>query len=396
MYNIAINNLKRRKTKMLFLSIGLVIAISTVISLLRISNMMKTDLSRKLDEFGANIIITPRSDDLSLLYGGMVISGITYERRELTESDLQKIYTIKNHDNISIVAPKLFGVVKVYRVGEEMDKILDNVIIAGVRFKDEIKLKKWWQIIGKEPVKDNDIIVGSEVVKKFNLTIGDELDIGGERFIIVGILRETGSQDDIMIFAGIDKVRKLMNKPDAISVIEISALCYDCPIEEIVRQTSEVLPDAKVTAIKQAVESRMHMLDRFNKFSFGISIVIIFIAGLIVFTNITASVNERTREIGIFRAIGFKQIHIMEIILIEIFIISFVSGVIGYIAGYFTSQLISPMVVNEVEAVAHHNNSDLALILFSVLLSIVVATLAGIYPAYRASKLDPVLALRML
>ncbi len=403
LHNIAINNLKRRKIKIFFLALGLVIAVSTVVSLIRISNMMSSDLARKIDEFGANIIITPRSDSLLLSYGGMEISGVMYERKEITESDLQKIYTIKNRDNISTVAPKLFGVIKVVKVEKTTGETFENkivnkdVIIAGVRFNDEIKLKKWWRIIGEKPTKSSDIIVGSEIAKEFNLNIGDRLKLGNNEFTVVEILRETGSQDDAMIFAELDMVQNLMNKPDAISIIEVSALCYDCPIEEIVKQTSEVLPNAKVTAIRQVVESRMHMLDRFNKFSFGISAVMIIIAGLIVFTNITASVNERTREIGIFRAVGFKQTHIMKIILTEVFIISFISGVIGYLVGYLISRLVLPMIIGEIEVVVHHhNNPDIGFMLFSVLLSVAVGTLAGIYPAYKASRLDPVLALRML
>ncbi len=73
--DISINNLKRRKGKVFFLILGLTIGITTVVTLISISRMMNDDISNKLDEFGANILIIPRLDDLSLSYGGMSFGG---------------------------------------------------------------------------------------------------------------------------------------------------------------------------------------------------------------------------------------------------------------------------------------------------------------------------------
>ena len=73
--DISINNLRRRKGKVFFLILGLTIGITTVVTLISVTRMMNEDIANKLDEFGANILIIPRSDDLSLSYGGMNIGG---------------------------------------------------------------------------------------------------------------------------------------------------------------------------------------------------------------------------------------------------------------------------------------------------------------------------------
>ncbi len=74
----------------------------------------------------------------------------------------------------------------------------------------------------------------------------------------------------------------------------------------------------KVTAIKQTLQTKMEALDHFKKFSIGISAIVLLIGALIVFTNMMASVNERKREIGIFRAIGFRKSHVMRIIFLNL------------------------------------------------------------------------------
>src|SRR4030043_43600 len=110
--DISINNLRRRKGKVFFLILGLTIGITTVVTLLSVTRMMNEDISKKLDEFGANILIIPRADDLSLSYGGMNIGGVSVDAQTLMDSDVPKISQIEVRENISTVSPKLIGTVE--------------------------------------------------------------------------------------------------------------------------------------------------------------------------------------------------------------------------------------------------------------------------------------------
>ena len=143
----------------------------------------------------------------------------------------------------------------------------------------------------------------------------------------------TGSQDDQLAFAALTTAQQAFQKTGRISMAEVAALCKDCPIDDMVRQIAEVLPGAKVMAIQQVVKSRMEMLAQFSHFSYGISGVILFIGGLVVLVTMMGSVRERTDEIGIFRAIGFRRSHIMRIVFLEAGIISGLAGIIGYGLG---------------------------------------------------------------
>jgi len=215
----------------------------------------------------------------------------------------------------------------------------------------------------------------------------------GKAVRIAGILDETGSQDDFLIFGDLAFVQEVLKKPGALSLIEVSAFCISCPIDDIVGQISKVLPHAKVTAIRQTLQTKMEALDHFKRFSLGISIIVLLIGGLIVFTNMMASVNERKREIGIFRAIGFRKSHIIRIIFLEASAVGLIGGVTGYLLGLGASHLLGPVITGVKGGGIF---IDPALAVGVIFLSVTMGVLSSIYPAVHASKMDPTAALRSL
>ena len=382
--DISINNLRRRKSKVLFLILGLTIGMTTVVTLISITRKMNEDISNKLDEFGANILVIPRSDDLSLSYGGLNIGGVSVDAQTLKDSDIPKIRQIEVKENISTVSPKLIGVVEI-----EGKKIL----LTGVVFQEETRLKKWWKVHGAVPKSRNEVLLGNEIAVRLFKSAGDPLTINGKTVNISGVLDETGSQDDFLIFGDLAFVQEVLKKPGALSLIEVSAFCISCPIEEIVSQISNALPHAKVTAIKQTLQTKMEALDHFKKFSLGISVIVLLIGGLIVFTNMMASVNERKREIGVFRAIGFRKSHIIRIIFLEAFVVGLIGGVAGYLLGLGSSYMLGPVITG---IKGGRIVIDPVLAVGVVFLSVAMGILSSIYPAIHASKMDPTTALRAL
>lgn len=382
--DISINNLRRRKGKVFFLILGLTIGITTVVALISLTRMMKEDIANKLDEFGANILITPRTDDLSLSYGGLNIGGVSIDTQTLKDSDISKIREIEVRENISTISPKLIGVVEIEG---------KRVPLMGVNFEEELRLKRWWRIHGIKPKGGDEVLLGNEVAVRLFKSTGDSLQINGRKVRISGVLDETGSQDDFLIFSDLSFVQETMKKPGVLSLIEVSAYCNTCPIEEIVRQISAKLPHAKVMAIKQTLMTKMEALDHFKKFSLGISIIVLLIGSLIVFTNTMASVNERKREIGIFRAIGFRRSHVVRIIFLEALIVGLIAGIVGYALGLGVSHFIGPIITG---VKGGHISIDPLLAIGAIFLSSLIGILSSAYPAIHASKMDPTIALRAL
>jgi putative ABC transport system permease protein len=378
---IAFRNILRRKAKAFFVLIGLSIGIATVVAVISFSDAMTDDINHKLEKYGANILIVPKTESLSLNYGGVSLGGVSFEMDEIKEEELLRLNHIKNARNIAAAGPLVMGVIEV------SDR---QVLLSGIDFKAAEILKPWWQIEGKIP-DENGILLGADTARLMRLSIGDVVSIGAKDFSVMGILKQTGSQDDQLIFTILPVAQEIHNKAGLVSLVEIAALCQGCPIPEMVRQISEVLPNARVMAIQQVVEGRMEALSQFKAFSMGISAVVLLVGSLVVLVTMMGNVRERTKEIGIFRAIGFRKSHIMKIIFIEAGIISISAGIIGYLLGEGCAYAALSFFIEKSE---HMMPMNMYLPAGAVMMALMVGLFASFYPALAASRMDPTRALK--
>jgi putative ABC transport system permease protein len=381
--DIALNNIRRRKAKAFFVLAGLLIGVSTVVTLLTLVQAMKTDVNHKLEMYGANILIVPRTENLSLTYGGLSLGGVSFDMREIREEELNKVRGIKNAASIAAMGPMVLGPV---HVGDR------RILLAGVDFQALQFLRPWWTLKGNVP-DENEVIVGAEVARISGLITGSKVAVNGRELVVSALLEPTGSQDDGLFFTPLATARSLLGKEGKVSMAEVAALCNACPIEEMVGQISAALPDANVMGIQQVVKGRMETLNHFQKFSYGVSALVLFIGGLMVLVTMMGSVRERTVEIGIFRAMGFRRSHVMRIILTEAGVISFIAGVLGYLVGIAATRLLVPYFMDGHLADIPLDPSVAGL---ALTLSIFLGLCSSIYPAMLASRLDPNEALRAL
>jgi putative ABC transport system permease protein len=383
LFDIAWNNIRRRKGRVLLLVLGLTIGVTTVVALQAITRTLQADVGNKLDEFGANILIVPHSNSLSLSYGGLAVSSATFDLEELRDQDVAQVWTIPNARNISIVAPKLLSVAEVRE---------QAVLVAGVDFESELRMKPWWQLDGSEPETEGQALAGSRVATLLDLSVGSPLQVGDQVFQVVAVLAENGQQDDDMLFVDLSAAQRALDRPGAISLVEVAALCTACPIDDMVAQIQAVLPQARVTALRQAVTLRMEMVGQLMRFSWALSAVVLVIGGLVVLTTMLGAVAERKQEIGVLRAIGFRRRHIIHIILTEATLVSLLGGTLGWLVGMGAAAALTP-VVTQVDLPV---SWDPLIALWAVSSALLVGVAASLYPAVRAARLDPTTALRAL
>jgi putative ABC transport system permease protein len=265
-------------------------------------------------------------------------------------------------------------------------------LLAGVDFEVAGILKPWWKVKGAFP-DSGGILLGAEAAGVLGLNLGESITVHNRLLHVSGILEHTGSQDDQLVFARIGTAQAILGKEGKVSMVEVAALCKDCPIDEMVRQISEILPTAKVMAIQQVVKGRMETLAQFKKFSYGLSAVVILIGGMVVLVTLMGSVRERTEEIGIFRAIGFRKRHVMSIIFLEAGIVSGIAGILGYVLGIGGTQLALRLFS---ESPAPAIPIDAEMVVGAILMAVVVGLVSSAYPAFMAARLDPNEALRSL
>jgi putative ABC transport system permease protein len=381
--HIVLHNLRRRKGRAVFLVIGLLIGVATVVTLLSLTDALGRRAQNELENFGANIIITPRSDELTLNYGGVQLGGVNLVAKEIEQANLVKIDDIPNRRNVATIGPKVLGAVEIEG---------QRVMMMGIDPTAELKLKRWWSIAGRSIEKGHELVVGDSVAKRFNLNMGDILQVNGHDYTVVGLLGRTGSQDDQLLIAPLSVAQDELDKQGQVSMVEIAALCHDCPVDDMVNQLQQVLPGTDVQAVQQVVKTRMHALDQFRLFAWGVAVTVVIIGALLVFVTMMGAISERTREIGIFRAIGYRRRHVLHMVLMEAAIVSALAGVLGYLVGVGATLVALPLL--EGGKATWHWNPTLAV--SAVLAAVLVGLLASLQPALRASRLEPSEALRAL
>ncbi|WP_407313339.1 ABC transporter permease [Desulfosporosinus sp. SB140] len=370
--NIAIKNLLRRKGKTIFLLLTFILVVSLTVSLNTLAKTMQDELAKTLGQYGANIIITPKSEHFTLSYGGLSVPGVNYEIEHLNKDLVSQLSSAKDL-RITGIAPKIIG---------SASGVSKHYLIIGVDFPTELKMKPWWHIQGQAP-KDGQVIIGSSLARQDNLVIGSTLKLNGQSYPVAGVMQETGGSEDNGVFTTFKTSRDLTGI-DAWSMIELNASQPD----KTVARLSEMFPDAKVSELSQLVQGTQESVDRFSNFSLITSLLLGIIGILIVGITTSGNINDRITEIGVFRALGFRRYHILSILTREIVLISLSGGVIGYLLGELIPTLLGPVVFQKSVAFQFHPLTALAALSTSVLIGILSVLLRK-----RVTEIDPLEAL---
>ncbi|GAB6155954.1 ABC transporter permease [Desulfosporosinus burensis] len=383
--DIALQNLRRRKMRSALLVLSVVIGVASIIFLYSTTQAMKEDVANKLDQFGSNILILPDTG-AAMTFGGITVEAPT-QVKELDMSLIPLMQTIKNKETLATIAPKLLVDTKING---------QTILLLGVDFQQELHLKKWWKLDGlaKNQIPSADeVILGSDVARSLGLSPKQTITIKEQAFKVAGIIQPTGStENDQAIFMDLTILQKLANRPNAISLIETAALCYTCPIEEVTQQLSAKLPGTKVTALKSTLESRDDTVNRFNLFARIVSLILFLASSLVITMTMKSSVEERTREIGILRAIGFRKRHIIQIILTEAGLLGSLGGLLGYLLGMGAAVQYGSVLVKTQVHIPWQSN----LLVYAILASLLISLIASLNPAWKAARLDPTESLRYM
>lgn len=391
---IAWENLRRRLGLSVFLIGGIAVTVATVVGLVNIIRAMEWDLGDRIDEFGANAILVPRMQDTALDYGESRVEGIILQQAVLRMDRLYRIGESEVAEYINIVSPKLVGSAW---AGER------RVLIAGIVPQREFAQKYWFRLaaaVDEDALPDlalmqlgwNEVILGSGAAQVLMVGPGDFLNLEGDRFLVRAILEPAGSEEDGLIFANLERTQGLLGRTGELSLVEISAYCNLCPIEEIAEGLEAVLPEIRAIPLKQAALFREETIGRFTLYAYALIALVLVLAMLLILTSLLAAVKARTREIGIFRALGYRRAHVLRIFFWECTGLSVIGGLVGFAIGALASQVAGPSLAGLQSGVAWPADLLLPAVAGAVLLS----WTAALYPALKAAWLDPVEALRFV
>jgi putative ABC transport system permease protein len=378
--------LRRKLPRTMLMIVVFSIGVASVMALLELSKAVGESLEAKLAAYGANILISPKTETLSVGYGGMALGDVSVDIKYLKEDEVtDAVRGIHHKDRISAVAPKFAVLTKVAEV---------PVGVIGVVFEQERLIKSYWHATaGAMPQKGDDVLAGSEAAARLGLAQGSPVTIEGRSFVVSGVLAPTGSEDDKMLFADLHALQQAADKENRVHFVEVAALCSGCPIDEITAQIAEKLPATDIKAMQQVVKSRMMTVDFVKHLALAVSGVILLTACVMIGLSVFSSVNERKNEIGLLRALGFSKPSIFFLMNLEALLLGLVSAITGSLAGYAASFKLMALLDLGATAAPTFDPAQFGLVFLAVA---ALSCLASLPPALMAARIEPSQALVML
>jgi len=380
---IAIGNLRRRKGKATLVVIGLAVAVAAFVLVLSLVVSLRATMDDKLSKFGSNLVVTPASTQLSLTYGGVSVAGAgSGEVRYLGATDLARLRAVPSAGEIAAAVPVLLQPVE---AGGR------SFLAMGTDLAESAKVKLWWRVEGRLPSRSDEVLLGLNVRNALGLDTGKTLEVDGRTFTVAGVLQETGGEEDNLIIMPLAALADVSGLEGRLNLIEVTA-ASTAAVDTLTREIEAAVPGSSVASVKKSIEFTNQANSSLADFGLAITLLIVLISGLVVMITMLTSVKERQKEIGVFRAIGYKRRHITKLVLIEAVLLSAGGAVIGVIAGLIAAFLV-PSIAPSLSLTTAPN---LVVIVAGVALAFAVGLLAALYPARRAANMDPAAALKQI
>jgi putative ABC transport system permease protein len=233
-------------------------------------------------------------------------------------------------------------------------------------------------------------VVGYAIAEKKKLDLGSTLKIRKKNFTVVGIFKRTGGVVDQFAIIPLPQAQSLLNSPGLITTV---AVIPEKPemAERVAERINREVPDVKATPPKETIEQTRQAMAVFNVIMLSGALLALIVGGLSVINTMVMAVSERTREIGIKKAVGASDGDILAEYMGEAAIMGLLGGLLGLSLGALTVLALNQVTLGTGLAIF---SITPRLVAFNLLFATGLGTVAGLYPAWRASRLDTVQALR--
>ena len=395
---LILRNFSRRKLRGMLTILGIFIGIMAVVALVSLTQGMQDAITTQFEKLGTNrITVTAGGTNLGPL-------GSELTTAKLTDKDIEVIKRVSGVENVFGVLVQtarvdfrketkylsIFGV----PTDPETRTVLDEIsfllidrgrsVRAGDKFKADVGYKFATDLFDKA------------------VTVGDTLTISGQEFEVIGTRKQAGTGiHDSMIKIPLDTARVMYNEPEKYSMVFVVAkedIDMDKLAEEIKkdlrkeRNVAEGEEDFMVQTSQQAISTFTQILAVVQIILVGIAALSLIIGGVGIMNTMYTAVLERTREIGIMKALGAKSSQILTLFLIESGIIGLLGGIIGLFLGIGVGKI--AQFIASYYGITLVPAISLWLIIVALVFSFSVGILSGALPAIQASRLRPIEAIR--
>ncbi len=401
MFVVAYKNLLTNKRRSFLTMLGIIIGVMAVVLVMSVGAGAQSLILDQIQQRGTDqIAVLPGSSDPTgppAQVLGIIITTLTYE-------DGQALLLKNNVQHLKEVAAYLSGSDVFQWEAEERNvtytgatasyTAVEKIAIADGRFFSE----------AEEQQGDHVIVIGATIAKEVfgnQDPVGEFVKLKRKRFKVIGVMAEKGTS----LFENPDEsvvIPLLVAQRELLAARHVSFLRMQVDDEKYIDQTIEEIrqtlverhndEDFSIRNIADALDILTTITNALKFFLVAVAAVALFVGGVGIMNIMLIAVKEKTREIGLRKAVGAREKHILWQFLIETFVIVFVGAVVGVVLGILVSFIIALIV--QAQGYTYRFIVSSVVLIIAVGVSLVIGLVFGIVPARKASKLDPIDALR--
>ena len=395
---MAFNSLRSNKTRTFLTLLGIIIGVMSVTTIIGLGEGVKKQVNQQINDLGNDLVtvVPGRNSSISGLEGLNNVFGSSATTARLSEADLTSISKIAG-------VTKAGGTMQLDgSITRGNNKKNTRVLAVGEDYLDLTKQKlQVGQFFGGDLENNNTVVIADNVAKDLfgsEDPIGSTVTIRETPFVVIGVLDakkgfNLGQSLDDMVLIPMP-TGKTFNQ-DIVQLQQITAKVADPSKSEAVSATikQELLKnhageeDFAITTQEQLVETTDYVFKVITGFTAAVASISLLVGGIGVMNIMLVTVTERTREIGVRKAVGATRTQILMQFLIESLAITIVGGFLGIVASLIASSVIRAQTTIK-------PSMDIWIILFAAAISIAVGVIFGTWPAIRAARKSPIESLR--
>ncbi len=383
---LVLANLGRRPLRNGVTAVGVAVAIAMVYCMAAFQRGYQNGLKDELDRLGAHLLVVPKGCPYDA--ASIALHGASWPC--YLKGDYLK--TVQETPHVAVAAPVFMSAVYDSVTGAQC-------VYCGVE-PSIAALKRTWRIEGRFPCARGEVLVGSELARSRHLRVGEEMGLTGLQGVtgrIAGVLAPTQSADDLFVFLPLADAQRIFRRPGSITHILVRLTNPDL-VDEVTSalRGCDAGLDMNVVPLAHLFHTIENIVQSTRLLLLSVALIGLLVAAAGVSNAVLMAVVERTREIGVLRAIGACQSDIFRMIWWETLTLSALGGAAGLGLAVAASRGVEAWLRARLPFAPHSPlvRAEWPVIAACMVGALVVGTLAAALPSWRATRLSPTAAMR--